>query len=245
MIEKPIDIRYHFITEDDHHFDYTLQLDPVTLAHRNPPPAFPPEWAKMIDGKCSPCTLDHGFAPYCPAALSIVEVVESCGDLLSYTEVDVTVEVGGRTISKHTTVQKAISSLLGVHIATSGCPSMTLFKPMARFHQPFATQEETLFRVASSYMLAQYYIHKDGQEHDMNFDGLFEAYEKVHEVNMHLAEMMRDVSNGDANINALVLLDVFAVTFPFALQDKLEELAYLFAGYLEVNAFKKGNDFSI
>ena len=41
------------------------------------------------------------------------------------------------------------------------------------------------------------------------------------------------------------LLDVFAVTFPFALQDKLEELAYLFAGYLEVNALKKGNDFSI
>lgn len=245
MKKDSIDIRYHFTTDDGHHFDYTLQLDPDTLAHRNPPPAFPPDWTKMTNGKCHPCDGNHGYAPYCPAALSIVEVVETCGDMLSYAEVDVTVEVGGRTVSKHTTVQKAISSLLGVHIATSGCQSMALFKPMARFHQPFASQEETLFRVASSYMLAQYYVHQDGHDHDMNFDGLYEAYEKVHEVNMHLAEIMRDVSDGDANMNALVLLDVFAVTFPLALKDQLEELAYLFAGYLEMQAQNKGNDYNI
>jgi hypothetical protein len=116
-------------------------------------------------------------------------------------------------------------------MATSGCPNMALLKPMARFHLPFATKEETVFRAASSYLLGQYFLRQRGMPCDLDFEGLAEAYLRIHKVNMGMAKRLRTISQGDANVNAIVLLDLFAHELPSAIDLKMKTLEYLFTPY--------------
>jgi hypothetical protein len=46
---------------------------------------------------------------------------------------------------------------MGLLIAGSSCPYTHFFKPMARFHLPFANKDETLWRAAATYLLARYF----------------------------------------------------------------------------------------
>ena len=43
-----------------------------------------------------------------------------------------------RFVAQDTSAQKGISSMMGLIIATSGCPHTAFLRPMARFHQPLA-----------------------------------------------------------------------------------------------------------
>ncbi len=65
------------------------------------------------------------------------------------------VEVGGRQIAKEASLVHGIASLLGLRMATSGCPVLAKLRPMAAFHIPFATDEETLYRAVATYFIAQ------------------------------------------------------------------------------------------
>ncbi len=50
-----------------------------------------------------------------------------------------------------------------------------------------------------------------------------------------MASRMRSVVDKDANLNALVVLDVFAKELPFSIKKSLEDLEYLFMGDDPVN----------
>ena len=113
-------------------------------------------------------------------------------------------------------------------MVTSDCPNMISLRPMVRFHLPFATIEETVFRSVSTYLLGQYFKHKNGEEADWDLDGLLENYETIQKVNYGMASRMRSAVDKDANLNALVVLDVFAKELPFSIQKSLEMLEYLF-----------------
>lgn len=54
-----------------------------------------------------------------------------------------------RTYSKDTLLQQGLASLLGIVMTTSGCPVLEPLKPMVRFHLPFATLTETVYRMVS------------------------------------------------------------------------------------------------
>jgi hypothetical protein len=99
---------------------------------------------------------------------------------------------------------------------------------MARFHLPFATREETVFRAASAYLLAQYFLKRHGVEADLDLKGLREIYGLIHQVNKGLAERLRTIPAGDAHLNALVLLDLFAHALPFSIEENLAEIEHLF-----------------
>ena len=227
-----IQIRYTF-----HHGDDTLVhevcLDPQSLAHVFEPPVPAPAWAALGFEQCSNCPLSADTHPQCPLALSLHRLVAMCRQLLSYSEIEAHVELPDRTISKHTTAQKAIMSLLGLYMATSDCPNMLPLRPMARFHTPFASRQETIFRSASAYLLGQYFRRHRGQEADLDLDGLGEAYDKIHKVNVGIAKRLRHISEGDANLNALVLLDLLAQEMPYAIDGRLNEIEYLFAPFLD------------
>jgi hypothetical protein len=45
-------------------------------------------------------------------------------------------------------------------VATSGCRYTAYFKPMARFHLPFANEEETAYRAISMYLLSQRFLNE-------------------------------------------------------------------------------------
>jgi len=85
--------------------------------------------------------------------LSLVDLVTRCEELVSYDQIDVRVVTDEWTIT-----QRAISALMGLIMATSGCPKTAYLKPMARFHLPLASEDEAVYRVTSMYLLAQYFL---------------------------------------------------------------------------------------
>jgi hypothetical protein len=136
-----------------------------------------------------------------------------------------------RTISGNTTVQRALSSILGLIMATSTCPHTEFLRPMAHFHLPLATPDETIYRTTSMFLLAQYFLHKDGLDATLELDKLTEKYQQLQAVNRSLARRFKAAISEDATVNAIILLDLLSKSVTWSIEDGLEELRYLFKTY--------------
>lgn len=227
-----IRIKYIFRWPDAEEDSYELVLDGTTLDIISPHPGEIPQWAMLDFNKCPSCPLDAKSSPCCPLALALVSLNTSFAHWVSYEKVHVAVVTAERTTTKNTTVQQAASSLMGLISPCSGCPHTRFFKPMARFHQPFATEQETIYRASSMYMLAQYFLKAEGREADHGLVGLNDIYRSLHEVNTHCAMRLRHGASNDSAVNAVVLLDMFAKSLPYAIKESLEELGHLFHPFL-------------
>ncbi len=222
----PLDIEYKVTTQNSR-WEYRVVLDSQTMdnLHR---PKEKPSWTELEYKKCRHCPLQASQHSHCPLALQMVDLIARCTELISYEEVHVEVTTPERTFKKDTTAQRAISSVMGLVMATSGCPYTRPFRPMARFHLPFATEEETMFRAVSAYLLSQYFEYKKGETPDMELDGLQTIYEEIHTMNIDFSKRMLGAVEKDSSMNALVVLDVFAQTMSFVIEDSLVELEHLF-----------------
>jgi hypothetical protein len=109
---------------------------------------------------------------------------------------------------------------------------MERLKPMVRFHLPFASLEETIFRTTSMYLVAQYLRRKAGLSADFSLDGLQAIYTDVAAVNTCFAKRLLEAARKDANINALVNLHCFAEMVPRSVDDMLDEIAHDFSALL-------------
>ena len=224
-------IDYHFTFKDGAQKDFNIDLDSRSLEIIPHNAQLRPDWAMVANCRCVNCGLDEEREPYCPIALNITGVIDFFKDFISYDRARVQVTTEDRTYEKDTTIQNALSSLLGVYMVASGCPSMEKLKPMVRFHLPFATVEETVFRSTGAYLLGQYFLKKQGKEADMDLTELAEFYKGIHLVNHGIAERLRKVIGKDALNNAVICLDMFAKELPYAIDDGLEELKSLFHMY--------------
>jgi hypothetical protein len=170
-------------------------------------------------------------------AANFVPLLELFSRLRSFEEVTVQVQSKERIVGKRTTVQVALRSLMGLLSASSACPRVDFLKPMAHFHLPFSSEEETLFRIASSYLLAQHLLKLRGEKADPGLSGLKNHYEELQRVNEAMANRLRQTAQdtkihmADGTINALTLLDVFAQTVPMSIDATLEDLQPAFAQY--------------
>lgn len=227
-----IKIKYLFRWPDEREDSYELVLDGTTLDIISPTPGKIPQWAMLDFNKCPSCPLDARSSIHCPLALALISLNSSFANLASYEKVHVVVVTAERTTMKDTTVQQAVSSLMGLISSCSGCPHTRFFKPMARFHYPFATGLETIYRASSMYMLAQYFLKTDGKEADWGLVGLNNIYRSLHEVNTHCAIRLRHGASNDSTVNAVVLLDMFTKSMPYAIEESLEELGHLFRPFL-------------
>ncbi|HRI86822.1 MAG TPA: hypothetical protein PLJ47_07185 [Candidatus Hydrogenedentes bacterium] len=232
---------YHFRCADGEKQEATfnVELDAATLQYRHRRTETPPAWAELTVSQCRSCPLKQEESPQCPAALVFVDILDEFGELLSFTEVEVTVTTRERTITSKTSVQRALSSLVGLCMATSGCPILARFKPMARFHLPVATREETMFRSVGAYLLAQYFLKQRGNEPDMDLKGLRETYDLIHQVNVGLANRLREIPTGDAHLNAIVILDLFAHALPSSIDEGLAEIEHMFTSFIESGAIPR------
>lgn len=230
MTDLPIQYRLRFPDGTEKCFD--LRLDGQTLDIVGRDTSAAPAWTAMETHRCPNCPLDAAVHPNCPAACAIIDLATVGSDLFSYEHVQVEVRTPDRLVTAETTLQRALSSLLGLALATSGCPHTAFFKPMARFHLPFASEEETIYRATSMYLLAQYFRCKQGDEADLDLSGLTRIYHNLHVVNTHMAKRLRNASEKDAAVNAVVILDMFAKTLPQTIDESLQEIRYLFAPYL-------------
>lgn len=216
---------YHFEFPDGH--EESLQIGTSATEASQ---AEWPRWTELGFQQCANCPLSPSEVPHCPMAVRLVPLVDLFGKVRSYEEVTAKVESEERTVSKRTTVQRVLRSLMGLLSASSDCPHVAFLKPMAHFHLPFSSAEETIYRVASMYLLAQYFRKQQGQPADSGLEGLKAHYHELQQVNAAMAKRLAEISahdaesDGDSSINALVLLDVFAQSLPDSIDAQLEEL---------------------
>jgi hypothetical protein len=232
---EDISVRYEFSLPDGGQEVFDLNIKGNTLILEQNEEGEHPDWAKLDYHQCPNCPLSTDEYPYCPPSLDLADVVRRFDGLLSYDKVSIKVTTAERTITQNTSAQKGISAMMGLIMATSGCPHAAYFKPMARFHLPLSSEEETIYRVTSMYLLAQYFIKKENKGADLELDGLTKIYENMQVVNISIAERLRSATRTDSSVNAIVLLDIYAKSVPIVIEESLEEIRYLFSAYFDEN----------
>ena len=203
--------------------EIVLDFDPETFLLQNRPETQPQAWAALDFHKCSHCPLSSAETPSCPFAHALSGYVDSFGHLVSHTEIDIEVITPARHITARRPLQSGIASMVGLIGATSGCPHLAFYRPMARYHLPFAEEEETLYRVLSLFLL-----HTFLRQEPTDIDRLNDIMTAVGELNVAMAERIRNGFDKDAMVNAIVILDCFALTVPMAIETQFDGLKQLF-----------------
>jgi hypothetical protein len=121
-----------------------------------------------------------------------------------------------------------MSSVLGLIMATSGCPWTDRLRPMARFHLPFASELETVYRSVCMFLLARELA---AVENTPGFAALNALYENLHVVNRDMSRRLGAATRTDPARNAMALLDSYTTLLPAALESSLQELKPLFDGW--------------
>lgn len=192
-----------------------------------------PSWTKLEYEQCPICPLNSTEHPHCPIAVNLIEVISFFKDYVSSDEVEIVISTKVREFHKFTSLQEGLSSIIGIYMVSSGCPVLDKLRPMVFTHLPFATPEETMYRAASMYLLAQYFLQKKGKKAEWELKGLVEIYANVNKVNYHFHKRLLSINPKDASLNALFHLNCFAALTTMSIADDcLEELESLFQAYL-------------
>lgn len=234
MAEKNIRILYEISFPNNRKQNFLIELDPETYTVKTVPRASYPEWTQLTCHQCSNCPLDPSSHPRCPIAENIVEVAEAFSKNISYEEVRVTVRTDARDYQKDTPLQNALRSLIGLYMATSGCPIMDKMRPLTVLHIPFATCQETAHRVLANYALAQIFIQKHGGQPDWEFKGLTKIYQEIELVNRAFHQRLVSAHLEDASLNAIGNLNCYALFTQSLLEyGDVNKIEKLFSAYLK------------
>ena len=227
---KVLRIAYRFQFTDNSVKTFEIILDAVTLELIADKQVAPPYWTKLSYHPCENCPLPP-TTEYCPVAVNLARLIDEFRDSISYERTTVTVEVPERTYIKETMIQKALSSIIGIYMPTSNCPIMDKLRPMVRFHLPFQSSAESLYRTISSYLISQFFIARDGKEPDWKLRNLIDIYREISFVNKGMWQRVSAASEKDANTNAVVILHSIGDSVPYFIEHGLDEIEYLFAVY--------------
>ncbi len=157
--------------------------------------------------------------------MQLASALEPLSALVSFDTVGVTVTQAERTVYAQTSAQQAMSSVIGLVMATSGCPWTDHLRPMARFHLPFASEAETVYRSIGMFLLARALA---GSDESQGFAALEALYENLHVVNRDMSRRLGAAARTDPARNAMALLDAYTTLLPAALERSLDELSPLF-----------------
>ncbi len=225
---KKIFYNYQFNFPDGQQKQFFVDFDQHSLCSKLPDGNQYPDWAQLEFHQCFNCPLTSEDYLYCPLAVNLVPIIYWCKELASYDEVDVIIISAEREVRAHTSMQRAISSLLGLLMSSSACPKMKFLRPLARFHLPLATHEETIFRAVSATFLRKYFDHDAKQSDEDPLNELKLQYDDLQELNRFIAERIRSAIQRDAAVNAIVLLDVLSKSVSYSINDSLQQIRYLF-----------------
>ena len=219
---------YQIELEDGQRTRFDIQLDPATLTMLPASPEPYPPWTQLSYKQCQCCPLSPQTTLYCPIAVNITELVERFKDILSHKDCTVVCETMDRTYSKKTSAMDGLTSVFGIVMATSNCPVMNFLKPMARFHLPFSSVEETTARSTSLFLLGQYFEYKKGKVKTFDFNQLEKSYARVQLVNEGLLERIQSLGNRDADKNAIITLHSLSQFLSVEMDFSLNTIAHLF-----------------
>lgn len=218
--------QYHFKLDDGRELTYRLELHPETLSPVSPLPDNPPEWTTLAFKRCSACS--HESSKVCPVAVRLAEPLELFKNVKSIEKAWISIQTPERIYMKHTDVQSGLGSLFGLIMATSGCGALNRFKPMARFHLPFSSILETVYRFASMVMLEDYFKKRTSKTFQFESQAIKDFYAPVAQVNQCMVDRLRTAVEADSALNAVVLLDCFTSLVPDSFEYGLKELETLF-----------------
>lgn len=217
--------KFRFPNGLEKNFEVVLRADTLELVTNKSLPK--PEWTKLKYYQCENCPLGDDVE-YCPVAVNLSSLVETFKDSISYQDITVRVMSERRDFEAKTTLQEGLSSIIGISMVTSNCPVMDQLRPNVRFHLPFASEEETIYRAISMYLTAQYFRMRNGETPDWELKKLAEVYRGVSEVNRGMSERLAAASTKDANVNAVIHLSTYGQTLDNFLDHCVKEIEYLF-----------------
>lgn len=230
MREPYYTIRYEFSFAGGERKGFDIKLDSETISLVVEQERSLPDWTRMSYQQCTCCPVDASDNENlrCPIAVNISHLVEEFKNCASYVETEVTCISKERTYLKQTTLQEGLYSIFGIIMATSNCQYMDFLKPMARFHLPFATIEETVVRVTSIYLLSEYFKYKAGEIPDLDLKKLEENYVRLQMVDSGILKRIRAVTPKDSGKNALVVLYFLSQRLSLEIEADLSSINYLF-----------------
>lgn len=130
---ESLQVEYRFTFPDNTTESVHLELDPATFELVRNIPNDLPYWTALSFHKCAHCPLDPYLHPRCPLAANMVNIVKSLTKSLPYQKLHLDVITEARAISKDTTLQAAVGSLMGFVMPTSGCPHTAFLSPWRVF----------------------------------------------------------------------------------------------------------------
>jgi len=204
-----ISIRYSIRFDSGVERCFTVELDYDTLDIIVPERGEPAEWARLEHEKCPNCSLDPEAHSHCPVAVNLADLIDFFKESKSHEEVDVWIETAERNYSKRVPLQTVASSLMGIYMVTSGCPVLSKMRPMVQTHLPFQNWEEVCYRMVSMYLMAQYFLMKNGKEPDWKLEKLMDFFHEVYKVNNAFFQRLDSIKfeDGDASLNAVSILN--------------------------------------
>ncbi len=229
-----ISIKYIFNLPDTQSHEFTIILDPKRLTYQTFSSGNPASWTKLAYHTCENCPLVDQNIEHCPVAVNLQDIVKAFSTAVSYDKVDICIETDERKYCKNqVSMQSGLSSILGIIMVTSGCPSLDYLRPMVKTHLPFATISESIYRSISMYLLAQFTRVRKGLEPDWTLEGLMDIYKRIDKINISMVKRLQAATEQDASLNAVVILDSFAKMIPMTIEGSIQELEQLFWPYLE------------
>jgi len=229
---KTVSVEYHFKLPGGAESRFLVELDEETLRLRHARPVTLPDWTLLTRHQCSNCPLDPAEHTRCPAAVSLVELVTTFQKGVSYELADVEVHSMNRDFSRRTPLYHGVSSLMGLLMVTSGCPVLDKLRPMAHTHLPFASSQETLYRMCSMYLLGQYFIQQEGRTPDWSLEKMAQMFEGISLVNRSFCSRLSEVTrSSDALHNALANLDCLALLTTYSVKSGLDEIKKVFLAW--------------
>jgi hypothetical protein len=228
MKNNSYQIEYEFLFQEGNVKRFLLSLDAGSLSLISEEPIKKPDWARLEFHQCSCCPLTKEESEYCPLSLNIVDIVDEFSDIRSFKECTVKCTTPERTYTKDTSVQEGLSSIFGIVMATSECPKMGLFRPMARFHLPFSTVEESIIRSASFFLLRKYLESARGSSSTCDLRELEDHYKEIQLVNSGILARIKAITNEDADSNAVIVLNSMAQLLDLECGESLSSLGKFF-----------------
>ncbi len=208
-------VTYLFRLEDGSEHRFDVEIDrPVATAS-----SALPAWTALEQSRCPHCPLPARPGALCPAAADLAPVVTRFSELASFVRAEVRALTSEREVKKETDVQTALAGLMGLILATSGCPILARLRPLAQTHIPFSSQTETLYRMAAMHLFGCFL-----RGEPASFDGLQRFFDDLDQLDQALAERLRIAAQRDGSLNALLMLHARALMVSLSLDEGLKRV---------------------
>lgn len=223
-------VRYTFLIGDEEmSFDIGIAREDRVTAEDMAKGQYP-AWTHLEHKQCACCPLKKETHCKCPAAVRMHEALESFKDFKSVESVRLVVETERRTYTQVCDLQSGLNSMLGLLMATSGCPVAGELRGMATFHMPYCSFGETLYRSVGAYLTKQYFAKQDGGAPDWDLEGLKAFYRELEQLNQAFSERIRGIEQSDALSNAMAMFFATSAVVASTLDEHLAEYKDYFTG---------------